>query len=128
LGVYTTTDDGWPDELMGYATYDVTTTGTKTSSSFTFANGYTAIRTDAGETYWLGFVRDTTTISFAVSTPHTTYSPQMAWITGSPNPISSSYGFQYTISNNVLPTTPNQTNWIGAGTEIYAHTAISYAP
>jgi len=128
LGVYTTTDDGWPDELMGYATFDVTTSGTKTSSSFTFANGYTAIRTDAGETYWLAFVRDTTAITFAVSTPHTTYSPQMVWITGSPNPISSSYGFQYVISNNALPTTPNQINWIGASTEIYAHTAIGYAP
>jgi hypothetical protein len=127
LGVYTTSNDGWPEKLMGYATFDVTTTGSKNSSSFTYANGYTAISTNAGETYWLGFTRDTSIISFAVSTPRGDYSAQMVWAIGSSNPILSSYGFQYTASNNALPSLPNQTNWIGASTETYAHTSISYA-
>jgi hypothetical protein len=126
LGVYTTSNDGWPEKLMGYATYDVTTTGGKNNSSFTYANGYTAISTNAGETYWLAFVRDTTTIAFNVSCVSTS-SPQMSFVTGSSNPIFSSYGFQYTSSNNALPSLPNQTNWIGAGTEVYAHVSVSYA-
>ena len=127
LGVYTTTDDGWPDELMGYATFDLTTTGHKNSSSFTYENGYTAIRTDAGQTYWLGFVRDTTAIAFTVACPHTLYSPQMIFAVGSSSPMAASYGFQYNASNNSLPAVPNNIYYSGASTELYAHTSISYA-
>ena len=127
LGVYTTTDDGWPDELMGYATFDVTTTGAKLSTSFTYANSYTAIRTNAGETYWIGFVRDTTSVSFSVYAVQTSNSAQMVYAVGSGNPIFASYGFQYTASPNALPTLPNKTSWTGTSTEVYAHTSISYA-
>lgn len=127
VGIYTTTDDGWPDELMGYVTLDVTSTGQKFSSSFTYENSYTAIRTDAGETYWIGFVRDTSAVSFSVYAVQTSSSPQMVWAVGSGNPILASYGFQYTSSNNVLPTLPNTTSWIGASTETYAHLSVSYA-
>ena len=127
LGVYTTTDDGWPDELMGYATFDVTSNGQKNSSSFTYENGYTAIRTNAGETYWLGFVRDTTLIAFTVYVPHVVDSPQMFSFVGSSSSIISSGGFQYTASDLALPPLPNQTNWTDASTEVYAHASISYA-
>ena len=127
LGVYTTSTDGWPDELMGYATFDVTSNGQKNSSSFTYVNGYTAIRTNAGETYWLGFVRDTTLIQFTVYSVHVTDSPQMFSFVGSSSSIISSAGFQYTASDLALPPLPNQTNWIGASTEVYAHASISYA-
>ena len=112
---------------MGYVTLDVTSTGQKFSSSFTYENSYTAIRTDAGETYWIGFVRDTSAVSFSVYAVQTSSSPQMVWAVGSGNPILASYGFQYTSSNNVLPTLPNTTSWIGASTETYAHLSVSYA-
>ncbi|MCP3701007.1 MAG: hypothetical protein GY920_21315 [Aliivibrio sp.] len=127
IGIYTTDSEGWPDELMGYATYDVTTTGNKLSTSFTYANGYTSISTIAGNTYWIGFVRDTTSVSFAVYAVQTSNSAQTVYAVGSGNPILSSYGFQYTASNNALPTLPNTTNWVGASTEIYAHLSVSYA-
>ena len=86
LGVYTTTDDGWPNELMGYATFDLTTSGSKLSTSFTYRNNFTAIRTNAGESYWLAFVRDAT-VGFTISVPHTTYSPQMIYATTSSTEI-----------------------------------------
>ena len=126
LGIYTTTDDGWPNELMGYATFDLTTSGMKLSTSFTYRNGFTAIRTNAGESYWLAFVRDAS-VGFTISVPHTTYSPQMTWATTSSSPIIASLGFQYTISNNVLPDTPDEVSWTSASTEVYAHASVSYA-
>ena len=127
LGVYTTTDDGWPDKLMGYATFDVTTNGVKNSSSFTYRNSFTAIRTNAGETYWLAFVRDTSAIGFSVYTPHNNYSAQMAAPDTSSSAIIGSLGFQYTISNNALPDAPDQVSWTASSNETYAHASLSYA-
>lgn len=127
LGVYTTTDDGWPDKLMGYATFDVTTNGVKNSSSFTYRNSFTAIRTNAGETYWLAFVRDTSTIGFSVYTPHDNYSSQMVAPDTSSSAIIGSLGFQYTISSNALPDAPDQVSWTASSNETYAHASLSYA-
>ena len=67
LGIYTDAG-GYPGALIGKATADVSSTGYKDLTSYVESDGTTAttIPQTEGETYWVGYVRDTTAIAYTV--------------------------------------------------------------
>ena len=97
VGIYSD-DAGVPDSLIASASFDVTSTGTKTQTSFTGTPTLTA-----GTQYWIAYVRDTS-VNFSVTCQKKNHGPVYG-IGSSVSAMKYTVEVDSGVSDNSLPAT-----------------------
>jgi hypothetical protein len=99
VGVYSE-DETWygPKTLLGYATFDLSSSGDQSQTSFS-----ASISMTAGTKYWIGYVCDTASSSASVWGLNNNYTPQFGGATSSVTGTRTSWRLISGLSDQALP-------------------------
>jgi hypothetical protein len=130
VGIYNSDADGNANALLAYVVGDVTTTGTKTSSSWLDSTGSatTAPSLTKGDTYWIVNVRDTTSVAFSYYGNYVTYGATACTKADGPT---ASYGqlcsWRFAAATLTLPASISDTDYLAWSSDGPLVANVSYA-
>ena len=130
VGIYDSDADGNANNLLAYVVGDLTSTGTKTSSSWLDSTGSatTAPSLTKGDTYWVVNVRDTTSIPFSYYCTYVTYGATACTKADGP---AASYGqlasWRFAFATLTLPASISDTDYLSWSSDGPLVAVVSYA-